>query len=69
MDGVEAERVLCEQGSAVCLVVEPAAGLQQVYAHPAQDIVLQGRCARNWLNDSAIGGEAQIEDDVLDFLW
>jgi hypothetical protein len=49
-------------------MVEPAAGLQQIHSHSTRDITLRGAFSWNWLNDGAISGEAQIEDDVFNLL-
>ena len=49
-------------------MVELAAGLYKIHTHPAVDITLRRTSVRVWLDNDAIAGKAQIEDDVLDFL-
>lgn len=67
--GAETEGVLGEEGPAISLVVKSAAGLQQIHSHSARDIALGGSVGGDGLDDGAIGGEAQGEDEMFDFLW
>jgi hypothetical protein len=68
IDGAEAESVLGEQRTTVYLVIESPASLQYVHSHSARNIAFRRLVIRYRLDDGAIGGEAKVEDDVLDFL-